>query len=287
MNGTGVSATAMMARAAELLYWTPAYVIGVVFWAALLVAIAVGHRIGTWLRARHRTVASSELSTVQTALLALLGLLLAFTYSFVASRWDARKQAVIDEADALGTAYLRTQFRSGPAADQLRALLREYTRSRIVTDEIARTHRQLQAALAHSQQVRNQLWPAAVQLRGDSPPTVLDALLFASLNEVIDRHTQRWAAARDRLPVIILAMLTTVAVLSLGLVGFANGLTARRHSYFTIALAVVITAVMLVIIDLDRPGRGIVRVSQQPLIDVLESMEAGGPPPERPAPSGK
>jgi ABC-type multidrug transport system fused ATPase/permease subunit len=287
MNGAGVSATAMMARAAELLYWTPAYVIGVVFLAVLLVAVAVGHRIGTWLRTRHRTVASSELSTVQTALLGLLGLLLAFTYSFVASRWDARKRAVVDEADALGTAYLRTQFRSGPAAEQLRALLREYTRSRIVTDDIARTCQQLQAAMAHSQQVRNELWPAAIQLKGDSAPTTLDALLFASLNEVVDRHTQRWAAARDRLPVIILAMLAAVAVLSLGLVGFANGLTARRHSYFTVALAVVISAVLLVIIDLDRPGRGIVRVSQQPLIDALESMEADGPPSERPAPSGK
>jgi hypothetical protein len=87
--------------------------------------------------------------------------------------------------------------------------------------------------------------------------------------------------------VIILAMLTTVAVLSLGLVGFSSGLTAKRGSYFTIALAVVITAVTLVIIDLDRPGRGAIRVSQQPLIDALESMEAGGPPPARPAPSGK
>jgi hypothetical protein len=287
MHGAGGSVTAIMVPVSEFLYWTPAYVIGVVFLAALLVAIAVGHRIGTWLRARHRTVASSELTTVQTALLALLGLLLAFTYAFVASRWDARKRAVIDEADALGTAYLRTQFRSGPAADQLRALLREYTRSRIVTDEVARTYKQLQAAMARSQQVRNQLWPAAVQLRGDSPPTVLDALLFASLNEVIDRHTQRGAAARDRLPVIILAMLTTVAVLSLGLIGFSSGLTARRGSYFTVALAVVITAVILVIIDLDRPGRGIVRVSQQPLIDALEDMEAGGPLPARPAPSGK
>jgi hypothetical protein len=287
MNGAGVSATAMMARAAELLYWTPAYVIGVVFLAVLLVAVAVGHRIGTWLRTRHRTVASSELSTVQTALLGLLGLLLAFTYSFVASRWDARKRAVVDEADALGTAYLRTQFRSGPAAEQLRALLREYTRSRIVTDDIARTCQQLQAAMAHSQQVRNELWPAAIQLKGDSAPTTLDALLFASLNEVVDRHTQRWAAARDRLPVIILAMLAAVAVLSLGLVGFSGGLTARRGSYFTIALAVVISAVLLVIIDLDRPGRGIVRVSQEPLIDALESMEAGGPPLERPAPFGK
>lgn len=276
-----------MTRAAEFLYWTPAYVIGVMFLAALLVAIAVGHRIGTWVRVRHRIAASSELNTVQTALLALLGLLLAFTYSFGASRWDIRKRAVVDEANALGTAYLRTEFRSGPGADRLRALLREYTRSRIVTDEIAATSEQLQAAMAHSDQVRDKLWPAAIQLRDDSPPTVLDALLFSSLNDVIDMHTQRLAAARDRLPVVIMAMLTAVAVLSLGLTGFSSGLTARRGSYFTIALAVVITAVMLVIIDLGRPGRGIIRVSQQPLIDALKDMETGESSSSRPVLPGK
>ncbi len=265
----------MMIKVSEFLYWTPAYVLVLVFLPLLLAAVEVGYRTGALMRTRRGAVMAPDLSTIQTAMLALLGLLLAFTYSFVASRRDARKDALIEEANALGTAYLRTQFRPEPVGDQLGDLVRDYTRTRLVT---IGSEEELRAALDNSQQVMDELWPTALKLVDGRTPTPLDALLFQSLNEVIDVHTRRVAAGYDRLPGIILAMLVAIAVMSLSMTGFSGGLAGQRASFFTIALAVMVAAVMLVIIDLDRSRSGFVRVSQQPLINVLESMDEADMP---------
>ncbi len=266
----------MRTAVSEFLYWTPVYVLGLLFLVALLAAVETGYRIGMRLKARRGAVAAPELSTIQTAMLGLLGLLLAFTYSFVAGRVDARKQAVIEEANALGTAYLRTQFRSGPVGDRLRELLHDYAQTRVIADAAVTNEKELQAAIVGSERAMAELWPTAVKLADDRPSTPLDALLFQSINEVIDMHTRRLAASRDRLPGIILAMLVVIAVMSLGITGFSGGLAGRRSPFFTVTLAVMIAAVTLVIIDLDRPRSGLVRVSQQSLMDALEAMNDAG-----------
>ncbi len=265
----------MMTKVSEFLYWTPAYVLVLVFLPLLLAAVEVGYRTGALMRTRRGAVMAPDLSTIQTAMLALLGLLLAFTYSFVASRRDARKDALVEEANALGTAYLRTQLMPHGVGDQLRDLVRDYARTRLVT---ITSEEELRAALDRSQRVMDKLWPTAVKLVEDRPPTPLDSLLFQSLNEVLDVHTRRLAAAHDRLPGIILAMLVVIAVMSLSMTGFSGGLAGQRASLFTIALAVMVAAVTLVIIDLDRSTSGFVRVSRQPLIDVLESMDKADMP---------
>jgi hypothetical protein len=265
----------MMTRISTFLYWTPAYVLVLVFLPMLLIAVEMGYRVGARVRTRRGAVAMPELGTIQTAMLALLGLLLAFTYSFVASRRDARKDAIVEEANAMGTAYLRTRLMPDRTGDQLRDLVRDYARTRLVT---IRSEGELQAALDRSQQVMGELWPTAVKLIDGRPPTPLDALLFQSLNEVLDVHTRRLAAAHDRLPGIILAMLVVIGVMSLAMTGFSNGLAGQRALFFTITLAVMVAAVTLVIIDLDRPRSGFVRVSQQPLIDVLEIMHDADAP---------
>ncbi len=272
---SGARSKTMMTKISTFLYWTPAYVLVLVFLPVLLIAVEAGYRIGARMRVRRGAVAAPELGTIQTAMLALLGLLLAFTYSFVASRRDARKDAVVEEANAMGTAYLRTQLMPDRTGDQLRDLVRDYARTRLVT---VRSEEELQAALDRSQQVMGELWPTAVKLVEGRTPTPVDALLLQSLNEVLDVHTRRLTAAHDRLPGIILAMLVAIALMSLGMTGFSGGLAGQRALFFTITLAVMVAAVTLVIIDLDRPRSGFVRVSQQPLIDVLEIMDEADTP---------
>jgi hypothetical protein len=261
----------------EVLHETPAWLSGLGFLATLLLAAEVGYRAGRR-TARRRGKAAEGLATVEGAVFGLLGLLLAFTYAFVTARADARKQAVIQEANAIGTAYLRAGLVPDPVRTELRALLREYVETRIVTDASGRDPAKLREVIAASERVQARIWPTAARLLDGRSPTILDSLLFQSLNEVIDLHTVRLAAGRDRLPGAILLMLILTGVISLGVAGRDAGMSGRRRGFQAMTLALLVAAVTTVILDLDQPGRGLVRVSQQSLAELRRSIEPGDAP---------
>ena len=246
----------------------PVWVLCLAFLAGLLLALEVGYRVGK--HNRHRE--GSDIGPIQGAVLGLLGLLLAFTYSYVATRVDNRKQAVVEEANAIGTAYLRAGLMPEPGRDDLRNLLRAYTDLRIVTAQIASDPARLQANIAESEALHNQLWATAAKLLDARAPTPIDGLMFQSLNEVIDMHGRRLAAGRDRLPGLILALLFIVAIVALAVTGFITGHTGQRNSLLTVTLAVMLTAVTYIIIDLDHSRSGIIRVSQESLQDLQKSL---------------
>jgi hypothetical protein len=277
----------------DIVYSAPPWFTAPILLVILLLATEVGFRAAARTRARPRhkspdsapaDSASSDFGVIQGAVLGLLGLLLAFTYSFVAQRADNRKQAVIREANAIGTAWLRALYYEGESGAQLRSLLNDYAQSRVLPDHVANTA-DLRKAVAQSQERLARLWPAtlaAVRAHG-GPPTTVDALMLQSMNDVYDSDTIRMAANRDHLPAIILMMLVLVAGVSLGVTGYAGGLAARRSLVMTSVLAFMITAVTYVILDLDHPRSGLVRVSQTPLTDTIRSMQ---PPPATTQDSG-
>jgi hypothetical protein len=270
--------------------WVSPWLSCLVLFAAMMVAAAVGRRVGLAKPGRNLPAESFDLNVVEGALFGLLGLLIAFTYSFVMVRDDHRKAAVIAEANAIGTAYLRADLAPEPARTELRDLLRRYARTRILLSEAVRNRERFDAAVAESLAVQNRLWPtAAGALRGRTP-TVADALLLGSINEVIDSHGRRLAAARDRLPSIVLLMLMIVALVAVGLTGYASGVAEHRKGWRTTTIAVTISAVMLIILDLDEPRTGLIRVSQQVLVDTLNGMgpaPATGPAATSPARRGE
>lgn len=260
----------------DLLIWFPPWVTCATFFVVLLVAAAVGRRLGLTATDRDLQAQSFDLSVVEGALYGLLGLLIAFTYSFVMIRDDHRKTAVIEEANAIGTAYLRTDLAPEPARTELRDLLRAYARTRIIGPEVARRPARVDAALAESLAIQGKLWPVAVgSLRGRAP-IVTDMLLIDSINEVIDAHGRRLAANRDRLPSMVFLMLLGVALVSVGLTGYAGGLANQRKGWRTTTISITVSVVMLIILDLDQPRSGFIQVSQQIMVDTLDSM---GPPP--------
>jgi hypothetical protein len=274
----------------ETLYWTSGWVLVLPLLVLLLLATEAGYRAGTASRSRRGAGDGGppDLGTIPGAVLGLLALLLAFTYSFVTGRADARKQAVVSEANAIGTAWLRAGLAADPHRSVLRRLLRQYLDTRIVTDEVGGDRERLAARMAESERVQSQLWPSVERaVGGHSPVTPLDGLLAQSMNDVIDMHTTRMAAGRDRLPGIILLMLFAIATVSMGVTGYSGGLIARRSFIMTAILALMVTAVAYVIVDLDQPRRGLVRVSQQSLIELRESLnrEATESPP-RAGPAG-
>jgi hypothetical protein len=266
------------------LYWVPVWVTCGVLLVALIVSFELGHRSG--LRTRLRRGEFQEVTTAMAAIhgavLGLLGLLLAFTYSYAAGRADNRRAAVVQEANAIGTAYLRSDLVPEPARSQLQDLLRTYCGSRIIAKPIVDPSA-AKEAIARAEGLHADIWKTAVAGIASKAPTPTDALVIAAMNDLIDMHGVRLAAARDRLPGIILIMLALVACISLALTGHSSGLSGRRNRSLNWALALTVSGVIYVTIDLDHPRAGFIQVSQASLEDALRGMQ----PATTTAPSGK
>ena len=246
-------------------------------WVFLLIAVVllavfeIGYRVGRWWQARTPEEAGGPTSTLVGSLLALMAFLLAITMGMASDRFDTRRGLVIEEANAIGTVYLRAGYLPTPVDEETRALLREYVPLRInVTDK-----QQLEANFARSEEIHTALWALAEPLAREQSSDVL-ALYIDSLNEMIDLHSTRAAALiYARVPETVLTLLILGAALTLGMVGYSAGLTRRRSLLTAVVLVVVLAAVLTLVVDLDRPRDGFLQVSQQPMIDLQEQL---GPP---------
>jgi hypothetical protein len=202
------------------------------------------------------------------ATLGLLAFMLAFTFGMAASRFDTRKQLVLDEANAIGTTYLRTAMLP-EQRDDVRALLRSYVDARL---DAVRSGR-VAEAIQRSEEIQGQLWSAATAVGLHHPDSIVVGLFVGSLNELIDLHAKRVTAGlRNRIPGAIWLTLLTIATLSLGVMGYHAGLVGTTRSLAIIVVAVTFSAVIVLIADLDRPQEGTLTVSQQALVDVRQSM---------------
>lgn len=237
--------------------------------ALLVLAVECGQRLGQ----RRRKVAEHEtdgpVGVIVGAMLGLLALIIAFTFGFVASRFDDRRTAVLDEANAIGTTYLRTSMLAEPERTALRKLLREYVSLRLRPANI----QQLSEAIEQSEQLHAKMWSQATTLGEKSPNSIVVGLFIQSLNEVIDLHEKRvMFGVRNRLPGTIWLALFFVTFISLATLGFHAGLASPKRSIAVAALVATLVAVLLLIADLERPQDGLLKVSQQPLIDLQRSL---------------
>ena len=252
----------------------PMPVVGV-FLLFALVALAtyeVGYQVGRWWQARTPDEKEGPTGMLVGSLLALMAFLLAVTMGMAVDRFDSRRQLVLEEANAIGTVYLRAGYLPAPAGDQTRELLREYVPLRIDTaDEV-----QLAANFERAGEIQSQLWAIAEPLARSTPDSQVLALYISALNDMIDLgETRLTAIVYARVPETIVWLLFIGAALTLGMVGFHAGLTRRRSLIGAVVLVVVLGAVITLVVDLDRPRRGFLQVSQQPLIDVQRQI---GPP---------
>jgi hypothetical protein len=234
----------------------------------VLAAIEVGYRLGSY---RHRYAGREKEAPVGAMVGATLGLLafmLAFTFGMAASRFDTRKQLVLDEANAIGTTYLRTAMLP-EKREEVRDLLRSYADARLEAVQPGR----VAEAILKSENIQNQLWSAATTVGLQHPDSIVVGLFVTSLNEVIDLHAKRVnAALRNRIPGAIWMSLLAMALLSLAAMGYHAGLVGTIRSIAILVVALTFSAVIALIADLDRPSEGALIVSQQALIDVRQSM---------------
>ena len=238
--------------------------------SALGFSVEVGYRTGRLRQRRCPDEKEQAVGTMVGANLGLLGFLLAFTFGLAASRFEEKRNLVLREANAIGTTYLRAALLPSSTAS-IQQSLRDYVDDRLAVIKTRDTEK----LLAHAEQSHRQLWKTAIDVSKQAPESLMVSLFIQSLNEVIDIHAQRvLIGLRSRLPLILWFALGTLALLAMAGVGYQEGLTKSRRSLAVIMLMFGFSAIAALIIDLDRPQDGFLRVSQQPLIDLKNSMSS-------------
>jgi hypothetical protein len=254
----------------SLLYRTNEVVINWVFFALTLTATEVGFRLGRKVEARTPESIKSQIFTVEAGMLGILALLLGFTMSMAVSRFEIRKQLVLEEADAVGTSSLRAQLLPAPAGPEISSLLRQYVDVRVQYGNAGNDFARLEDLNRETARLQTELWTRTVTYAQQNPNPVRAGLLLQSLNQAIDAGEARWMAFQNHVPESVIYVNAAVGLLSATLVGYSFGVNGRRNIFSMFMLAVSISLVLAVIIDLDRPRSGYIRVSQQPMIDLLQ-----------------
>lgn len=242
--------------------------------AICLMAMDFGYRLGNWRHSRFAEEKEAPVAAMVAAVLGLLAFMLAFTFSLAASRFDARRQAVLHEANAIGTTYLRTRLLPEPHGSQIALRLRRYTElraQRLTPDNIAEV-------LAESEKLHEQMWSQAVAAADMDHGSIMTGLFLESLNECIDLHSERvFVGLHSRIPITIWLILLGLVVLGMISLGYQAGLSATRRSLEMPIFALAFACVLYLVIDLDRTHEGFLQISQQSMVNLHKSMQASPP----------
>ncbi len=238
---------------------------------ALLIAGAAefGDRLG--LRSYRKDTVPNDVGTLAGAALGLLALLVAFSFSMAVDRYDARRDAVLEEANAIGSTANFALMLPRAAQPQILQALRDYTAVRI---GLGRPHDpvKLQRDIARSLQLQSQLWQQTVALTETTPQSLPTYRFVASLNEMNNIHERRLTAMRNNVPLVVLVLLVLTAMVAMGFTGYNAGTSGARRQMASVLMAVTVATLICMIIDLNRPYSGFIQVSPQALIDAADSL---------------
>ncbi len=247
----------------DILYGHSSFLIVALLFAAIVVFNELGFRAGRFVQLRTDDEVKALTGSIQASILGLLALLLGFTFSMSMQRYDNRSMALIDEANAIGTAQLRVQLLPEQYQDDARALFDDYVDMRLAIGKLDMT--QIEARARYSQHIaalQNQLWALAIDATNTDPRPVTTGNFVKALNDVIDAQGKRNALLQMQVPEIVLLLLFVVFISSGGMMGFSAGLSGKRMVAPIVLVSLLITLIVFIIIDLDRPKRGFIQVNQ-------------------------
>ncbi len=254
-------------------------IFGIVLGTTLLGVVA-----GRRLRA-HADSLREPVGVLQAALLGLVALILAFGLTLAVGRYDSRRAAVVETANAIGTTYLRAQTLREPIRTRSLDLLERYTDSTIRLSKAVPSSEPADRAVADGQRLQRSLWRLAGESLAGSPTDSAPRLYVETLNEMIDMQTVQVSALNNRVPTAVLVIEVVGASIALGLLALYLAILARGVVSVVLA-ATFVSVLLLITFDLDRPVRGLVRVPDTPLVNLRASMElppAARAPRRRPA----
>jgi hypothetical protein len=264
-----------------LFFSLSSWVLALMLFAITLLATGLGLVAGR--KVQHRADDLREpFGVMQAALLGFMGLILAFGLSLAVGRYEDRRAAVVAESNAIGTTYLRAQTLAEPVRTQSLTLLKSFTDTSIRLTRTVPGSPEANRVLADSTQTETQLWALAGQALNAAPTDTAPRLYVDSLNQTFDAQSTRAYGLGNRVPDEVQLLEVAGAALALGLL--ALHLATIGQGVFTVVLAaVLVTLILLVTFDLDRPTRGFIQVPADPLINLRISMDA---PPAASAPTG-
>jgi hypothetical protein len=246
----------------------PIWVISLATIFIVLLAIEIGYRLGKVIQHYTNLEKESPVSVISGAILGLLAFMLAFTFGILYNRYDARKELVRSEANAIGTTWLRTDFMSEPDRDISKKLLKDYVDLRVTVAKAA-DFAGIQKVLISSGIMQRQLWDLAVVNARKDMNSDVAALYVESLNEVINIHGLRMARGfQAKTSSGLWIALYTLLFFSMLSIGFQTAIAGSSRTLATGILAISFTVVFVLIASLDQPRNGFFKVSQQPLINV-------------------
>ena len=238
----------------------------------MVACFEIGQRLGA--RAAKKEGGKVGLGAVEGAIFALLGLLIAFTFSGAASRFEARRHLIIDEANDIGTAYLRIDLLPAEAQHEIRGLFRSYLDARLSAYRHVYEMNVARAELAKAHDLQKEIWNQSVAAAKQSNTTAASMLLLPALNAMFDITTVRTAATEDHPPIEMFLMLGLIALASSLMAGYQLVGTERRSTLHIIGYVLILSISIYVILDLEFPRLGIIRVDHfdHYLVDVRNTM---------------
>ena len=239
--------------------------------AIVFLASEFGWRLG--IRTKGRGT-SGNISALEQSLLGLLALIVGFTFLMALTRFEARREAVLNEANAIGTTALRARLLPEPQRTESLKLLREYAQIRIEYIPTGKSFAELPTLINRSNNIQEALWQQVKALSAKDNNMVPTGLFIQALNEMIDNQGKRLSALRNYIPDVVLLSLFGIAAVACGFAGYASGLDALRTRLPVFITAFLVCSVIFVILDLDHPNVGFITISQQPMIDTVASLSA-------------
>jgi ABC-type nitrate/sulfonate/bicarbonate transport system substrate-binding protein len=260
-------------------YGLDAVPLGVMFaslFLAALLAIEFGFRLGRRAGARRESEPQPPVATVVGAVLTMLAFVIALTFGSANNRFDARKEALIKDVNAIQTTYLRATLLPEPHRTTVRSLLRDYVQARVGMVHAYGEPDTLRVVRRRAEALQESMWSHAESLSEEDRQSRTLVLLTSSLNNLIDAHTTRVVlGAHYRIAGFVWWSLIFASGVAMIAVGFQFGIgTGRRILMANVALATMFALVMLLVFDLDRAGEGLISVNQQPMLDLYRSMSA-------------
>ncbi|MGR8978911.1 MAG: bestrophin-like domain [Gammaproteobacteria bacterium] len=238
----------------------------------MLLAMEIGFRNGRR-KQNSEAEAITQANSVLVSMLGLLALLLAFTFSAALQRYEDRSRTVVAESNAIGTTYLRARLLPLGMQDEVQKLLRQYLDVRIQEGRVDATEPALHESLLHQAKLMEaQLWGHAVMAAELDKSVVTSGLFIQSLNDLIDTSATRNAALNRQVPEIVLLLMFVTIVLTTATLGYASGIAGHRVTLAAFALMILIALVVYLIIDLDRPRRGVIQVSHESMLNLQQSI---------------
>lgn len=263
------------ATESPMMYGLNSIIIALVLLVTVALVLEMGYRAGRRKQSSSTETTKTHVNAIQASLLGVLALLIGFSFSLALQRFDSRNKAVVEEANAIGTAYSRAQLLQASTREATLELWQRYVHLRVEEAAVSLAREaDRQKIEAETDRLVTSLWKAAAGTIHEDANVVPTGLYVQALNDAIDAYARNDAELSRHVPEVILLLLYATFLMTAGVVGYAAGIGSHRPLIVTYVLMTLLVTLAFIIVDLDRPRRGLIEVDRSSLTKVKDSIDA-------------